>query len=97
MEVVAVGTSKFLLGFALSGVKTVLANGENVIEHIGALENAGIIILESSLLDALTHVERERLETSVTPVIITLSEDGAEETTRLKHMIKNTLGVDLFK
>ena len=96
LELVAVGSSQFLLGFALAGVETVLANTDTVMDRVQEHKNAGIIILDESLLHGLAPHDVEALQTSVTPVIVPLAADSAEHTKRLRQTIKTTLGVDLF-
>jgi vacuolar-type H+-ATPase subunit F/Vma7 len=96
MELVAIGTSQFLLGFALTGVEAVLANRANVLEKVAQHRNAGIIILDEQLLEGLAPLEIESLQTSISPVILTVAQDSTEHNRRLRHTIKTTLGVDLF-
>ncbi len=98
MELVIIGTTEFLPGFALAGVRrTVLANRKNVLERIAHNSDAGIIILEESLAEGLTIQQRQELETMVKPVVITLSKDSAQKRAQLRRSITGTLGVDLLK
>ena len=97
-DLVVIGSTEFLPGFALAGVhKSVLANDQNVLEKINEHKDAGIIILEEKLTQGMSFVQRETLETSLKPVIITLSKDGTRQQERLRRNIMNTLGVDLLK
>jgi vacuolar-type H+-ATPase subunit F/Vma7 len=97
-QIVVIGTTEFLPGFALAGVRnTVLANPQTVLQQIDAHRDAGIIILEEELSRDLPIARREELETSVRPVIIMLAKDPTGQTSRLKRAIMNTLGVDLLK
>ena len=93
-ELTAIGTSRFLPGFALAGVRTVLA-GDDVIEKIRECE--GIVVVEERLLAGLEGGMREELSTSIEPIIIPLSDEGSDEIARLKRLVKDTLGVDLLK
>jgi vacuolar-type H+-ATPase subunit F/Vma7 len=97
MELVAIGSTRFLPGFALAGVQnTVLANKGNVMEKVSAHKNAGIIMLEEELLTEITTAQRQELETSAQPVVIFLGKTNNQED-RLRRSIINTLGVDLLK
>jgi len=97
MELVAIGTTRFLLGFELAGVeKTVLATPDNIRGKLAEHKDAGIVIVEESLLAKLQQEERDRIETNISPVIITLSATGEEQQERIRKAVKNTLGVDLL-
>ena len=98
MELVVIGTTEFLPGFALAGVREiVLATPKTVMDTIKQHTNAGLIILDEELMHELSSAEREKLETSVQPVIITLAKDSRQQDERLRRTVMNTLGVDLLK
>lgn len=98
MEVVVIGGTGFLPGFELAGVRTtVLASKSDVLDRIKEHKDAGLIILDESLTVELPFTKREEIETSVKPIIISLSKDGSAQQARLKRAIINTLGVDLLK
>jgi V/A-type H+-transporting ATPase subunit F len=98
MEIIVIGTTEFLPGFALAGIRnTVLASRETVQEQLKQHADAGIVILEEELAAELPQAKREELETSIKPVIIMLAKDPSSQTLRLKRAIINTLGVDLLK
>jgi vacuolar-type H+-ATPase subunit F/Vma7 len=98
MEIVIIGATEFLPGFALAGTRTtVLANRKDVLEKVAQHKDASVIILDESLAASLTAAQRQELETSIRPVIITLSKDSAEKRMRLRRSIMSTLGVDLLK
>lgn len=98
MELIVIGTTEFLPGFALAGVrKTVLASPKDVMTRIKEHSSAGVIILDETLTQGLSPFEIESLETSIQPVIITLAKDSREQETRLRRTIIGTLGVDLLK
>jgi vacuolar-type H+-ATPase subunit F/Vma7 len=97
MELVVIGTTGFLPGFALAGVrKTVLADASEVMRSVEKHHDS-IIILDERLASALPQQQREMLETSTRPVVITLAKDGAAQEARLRRAIMNTLGVDLLR
>jgi len=98
MEIVVIGTTAFLPGFALAGIHTtVLANADTMMQKVREHEDAGIIVLDETLTTKLDLQEKITLETSIKPVIILLSTDDTQQTVRLKKAIINTLGVDLLK
>lgn len=98
MEIAAIGTSEFLLGFELAGVdRTYLASARTVLERLRECADAGIVVVDETITDGLTGTQRERLETSVAPVIILLARDGTRQLDRLRKELQNTLGVDLLK
>lgn len=98
MEIVVIGTTEFTPGFALAGVaNTVIANKTNALQKIIEYQDAGIIVLDESLITDIEMAKREELETSIKPIIIMLAKDGAPSRARLKRAIMNTLGVDLLK
>jgi vacuolar-type H+-ATPase subunit F/Vma7 len=97
MELVAIGSTAFLPGFALAGVqKTVLASPKDIMEKVKECNDAGIILLEEELLTDITTAQRQTLEISTNPVIIFLGRTNNQEE-RLRKAIINTLGVDLLK
>jgi V/A-type H+/Na+-transporting ATPase subunit F len=97
-ELIVIGTPEFLPGFALAGVrKTILATPVDAMQQIRQHQDAGIIILDEKLTLGMAQQEREQLDASVAPVIITLAKDGTNQKLRLKRAIMNTLGVDLLK
>lgn len=98
MELVVIGTTEFLPGFALAGVRnTVLASSTEVMSRIKEHSDAGLIIIDERLLNELSAAQREELETSIKPVIITLAKDSQQQEARLRRTVMNTLGVDLLK
>ncbi len=96
MEIVAIGTSQFVIGFSLAGVRTHVAQRKDVLEAIERHKEAGIIILDEELVAQLHPAELEELQTSASPVVLILGKDSAEHERRLRNTIKTTLGVDLF-
>lgn len=98
MEIAAIGTTDFLLGFELAGVgRTYAATKETLLDRIGACADAGIIIVDETLAAGLSPAQRAALETSIAPVIILLAKNGAPQMERLRRELRNTLGVDLLR
>jgi vacuolar-type H+-ATPase subunit F/Vma7 len=97
MDIIVIGTTAFLPGFALAGVRhTFLGTPENVQQLIGEHKEA-IIILDEELTKGLPRATMQEFETSITPVIITLTKDATRQQQRLKQAITGTLGVDITR
>jgi vacuolar-type H+-ATPase subunit F/Vma7 len=97
-EIVVIGSSAFVAGFALAGVRrTELASAQTVLATLQHHMDAGLIILEEELMAPLPPSRRQEIETSIRPVIIPLSRDAAAQTRRLRSAVINTLGVDLLR
>jgi vacuolar-type H+-ATPase subunit F/Vma7 len=98
MDIIAIGTTEFLPGFALAGVRTtLLADEKNVRDILTRHGDAGVIIIDETLLRDFTSAEREEVETSTKPVIISLGKDNEYYNKRLRQSIMETIGVDLPK
>jgi V/A-type H+-transporting ATPase subunit F len=94
-SIAAIGRDEFTLGFRLAGVQKVFGK-ENYQEEIQELierDDLGIIVAEQSDLEALPGRVRNKVEESVDPVVVALSEEG--EATGLNEKIKRVIGVDL--
>ena len=97
MSIVAIGTSRFLLGFSLAGIaKTILSSAGTVMQDIKKASNAAIVILDEELTSNLSTLERAEIGHSTSPVILILGKHGEAEMQRLKSEAKNTLGVDIL-
>lgn len=96
--VVVLGTTDFVMGFALAGVRTSLVTRKNeLLNAINSNVDAGIVIVDEDIAEDLPQKKRDELETSISPIIIFLGRDESKITGRLKKNIKSTLGVDLLK
>lgn len=94
-SIAAIGSEEFTLGFRLAGVQKVYGK-ENYQEDIQQLlerDDLGIIVAEQNDLEELPGRIRNRVEESVDPVVVALSEEG--EATGLNDKIKRVIGVDL--
>lgn len=98
MELAAVGRDDFVQGFQLVGVrKTVTAAPEDLERRIAQVlddPDVGILVLETSDVQKLSHAMRRRLETVARPVVIAV---GSTESEDLRTKIRRAIGVDLFK
>lgn len=91
MNVLALGTSEFILGFKLAGMEVELANKTNIKEKILQHKEAAVVIVDQSIVES-----PEELETSIEPVVLLLAPHGEEQLERLKRTVKNTLGVSVL-
>jgi len=99
MEIAIVGSDDFVTGFQLAGLRhTYVARGEKIDEQVNSLieePKFGILVMEDRDVKELSHLTKKRLDKTVTPVIVSLSIEGKEES--LREMIKKSVGVDLWK
>ncbi len=100
MEIAVVGSSDFVLGFRLAGVKRTYAaeSDEKLVEHITRVLDdgtIGILVLQSRDMNRIPRRLQATLENSVKPTVIAV---GAEEGgMSMRERIKRSVGVDLWK
>ncbi|KQC10634.1 MAG: ATP synthase subunit F [Methanolinea sp. SDB] len=100
MEISVIGSSEFILGFRLAGIRnTYAAVTEEDLVHIitRVLDDGitGILVLESRDMNRVPLRLQATLENSVKPTVIAI---GAEEGgMSLRERIKRSVGVDLWK
>ncbi|MBN1386625.1 V-type ATP synthase subunit F [Candidatus Woesearchaeota archaeon] len=100
MELNVVGGSDFVLGFQLSGIQKTFEVDDrqkclDTINSVMADPNAGILILDDKIFQSLAPHEKERVERSVKPVVLTLSTSTGQDA--MRKMILKSIGVDLWK
>jgi len=94
MDLVAIGSSAFLPGFALAGVETVMAhNSSETLSIARSAKPGSILIIDEPLVRDAAPQDRAWLETSADPIIITIGVDDAQSD-RLRRAIRDTLGID---
>lgn len=94
-EIGVIGSEEFRLGFRLAGLKKTF-DSENFEEKINDLlnrEDLGILVAEESEIQASNKKIQQRIEESVEPVVIGLSEDAESE--RLQEKIRKAIGADI--
>ena len=98
MELAVVGSSKFVTGFRLAGVRKIHVPAadtmENKINEVLQDKDIGILVLHNEVFMRLPLSLRKRLSESVAPVVIPI---GKEEEIELRDRIKQAVGVDLWK
>ena len=102
-EIAVIGSGDFTTGFRLAGVRK-FANisaepdreevDEAVTEMLGD-DDVGIIVMHDPDLEHLSRDVRERVETSVDPVLVTLG--GGAGSGGLRDQIKRAIGIDLME
>ncbi len=97
MEIAAVGSEDFVLGFRLAGIRNIhpatSQNLEAIIRNVMANEKIGIVVVHADEIKHLPSVLRQRMLDSINPVFITI---GGEED-ELREKVKRAIGVDLYK
>ncbi|MBT3465191.1 V-type ATP synthase subunit F [archaeon] len=100
-EIYVVGGSDFTLGFYLTGIRNIV----NVVEKkdvertflkLSSNTNIGIIITDNITVSKLPTVLKKKVENSVKPITVVLSEDDSSQD-NLRDMVKRSIGVDLWK
>jgi len=100
MEIAVVGSSEFVLGFRLAGVrKTYVADSdEKLTEQVTRIlddEMVGILVLQSRDMNRIPRRLQATLENSVKPTVIAVG--GEEGGMSMRERIKRSVGVDLWK
>jgi|SRR3989338_1479167 len=93
MNIAALGSSVFTLGFRLAGVRQVSENAADM-NTLLREDNLGIIITDTATFDALDDNTKEDALRSIKPVVVVVSDQPQEE---LRKMIIRSIGVDLMK
>jgi len=101
-EIAVVGSPEFTTGFRLAGVRRF----ENVpddekddrlddaVETVLDDETVGIVVMHDDDVEELSRTVRQRVETSVEPVVVTLG--GGTGSGNLREQIKRAIGIDLM-
>jgi V/A-type H+-transporting ATPase subunit F len=101
-EIAVVGSPDFTTGFRLAGVRRF----ENVsddepekldeaVESVLDDEGVGIVVMHDEDVEQLSRTVRQRVETSVEPVVVTLG--GGTGSSNLRGQIKRAIGIDLME
>jgi len=100
MEISVVGSSDFVTGFRLAGIRKVYETDRTGIEPVvrTVLEDKdiGILVIHNDDFSKLPESLRALLDASVQPTVITLG-GSSTGSTNLREKIKQAVGVDLWK
>ena len=100
MEIAVIGSSEFIVGFRLAGVRKIYAaeDDEKLRRHINSvLEDGevGILVMDSRDMGRIPARLRTTLENSIRPTVIAIGrEEGGMS---MRERIKRSVGVDLWK
>ena len=101
-EIAVVGSPEFTTGFRLAGVRK-FANVpdaekpnrlDKAVTETMADEDVGIVVMHDDDIEYLSRDVRERVETSVEPVVVILG--GGTGSGNLREQIKRAIGIDLM-
>ncbi|MDI6719772.1 MAG: V-type ATP synthase subunit F [Methanomicrobiales archaeon] len=100
MEMAVIGSSEFIVGFRLAGIRKIYAadDEERLKEHIARVledDEVGILVMDSRDMDRIPPRLRTTLENSVKPTVIAIG--GEESGMSMRERIKRSVGVDLWK
>ena len=99
MEIAVVGSSDFVIGFRLAGVKkTIETTPDDIEEKIKGIMNdrtVAILVLHQDDMSGLPDHIQKTLDESVEPTIISIG--GKGDSSNLRDKIKQSVGVDLWK
>ena len=101
-EIAVVGSPDFTTGFRLAGVRRFedVPDDEKddrldeAVETVLDDETVGIVVMHDDDVEELSRTVRQRVETSVEPVVVTLG--GGTGSGNLREQIKRAIGIDLM-
>jgi V/A-type H+-transporting ATPase subunit F len=101
-EIAVVGSPDFTTGFRLAGVRRFEnvpddEKSEALDEAVTSVlddEGVGIVVMHDEDTEHLSRTVRQRVETSVEPVVVTLG--GGTGSGNLREQIKRAIGIDLM-
>jgi V/A-type H+-transporting ATPase subunit F len=93
MEIAAVGSPDFVVGFRLVGVETSPETFEKIVQEILDNRNVGIMVVDMKDVERLSASVRKKLTDSTTPVVIPIGTDEGD----IRDKVRRAIGVDLYK
>ena len=102
-EIAVVGSPDFTTGFRLAGVRRFEnvpdaekeARLDDAVESVLDDDEVGIVVMYDEDVERLFRTVRQRVETSVEPVVVTLG--GGTGSGNLREQIKRAIGIDLME
>lgn len=99
MEIAVIGSSDFVIGFRLAGIRKIHdATSSDIEAKIQGVLNdktVGILVVHNDDMKKLSPQMQKTLDDSVEPTVIAIG--GKGESTNLRDKIKQAVGVDLWK
>ena len=102
-EIAVVGSPDFTTGFRLAGVRRFenvsdADKDEQLDDAVTSVledDDVGIVVMHDDDVEVLSRTVRQRVETSVEPVVVTLG--GGTGSGNLREQIKRAIGIDLME
>ena len=98
VKTAVLGSTEFIVGFQLAGIKDTIEVSDNPINDINKFKEKkehGVVVIEENIMENLDKHEKIDVEDSVDPVFIPVSTKAEQDS--LKRLIKKSIGVDLWK
>ncbi len=99
MEIAVAGSSDFVIGFRLAGIRKIYDASpgelEAKIQSVLNDKTVGILVIHNNDMKKLSLQMQKTLDDSVEPTVIAIG--GKGESTNLRDKIKQAVGVDLWK
>ena len=96
MQIAAIGSPDFVVGFRLVGVKKIVETTpetfEKAVQEILDNRDVGIMVVDMRDVEKLPGPVRKRLTDSTTPVVIPIGTDEGD----LRDKVRRAIGVDLY-
>lgn len=95
-KIAVIGSEEFTLGFEIAGVKEIFGKQDyrEDIEQLIQRQDIGIVIAEKRDVEKLPERIQKKVDESVEPVVVKLSETPATE--ELGGKIKRAIGIDIM-
>lgn len=98
MELAVVGSSDFVLGFKLAGVRKTYAVREDELEQkineVLQDKSVGILVLHNEDINKISSLLKTKIDECLEPIVIPI---GKEEFTDLREKVRRAIGIDLYK
>ncbi len=98
MELAAVGSEDFVIGFKLVGIRRTYAVPDDRLEEkiteVMEDKDIGVLIVHAESIQKVSAVFRKKLVDSPKPVVISVGEEEEED---LRDKVKRAIGVDLYQ
>ena len=96
--IACIGTSEFVMGFRLSGVRKIFeveSDFQKTLKEALEDRSIGILVMEQKVMDSLSEDMKNSLSDRINPTTVVVStKDGQED---LRRMIKRSVGVDVWE
>ncbi len=97
MQIAAVGSDAFIIGFRLAGIDNVFSatvdNIESTLKSVMSDQRFGIIVVHNDEVRHISGATKDMMLQSIKPVLIQIGGEEGE----LRRKVKATIGVDLYK